>query len=462
MKKSLYLFIFCFFLLGYNCIGWGFGLSDITDAAKSTVNKAKDSVTSSKSDGGTKATKSDGAKGTTVNKANTSVASSKSEETKAAERNKKIAEEIASSLERIREKILAEDKAETKAAENNNMAYRDGIKPIEKVDVENSFRDSLKEFNNDEISKAITDNRQELDKLIAEQKQLKTKRDSAKLQKAWQHLIEIGSGEGARKEYKAACEKYLSQEQINAEEFRYFNTKNFDSRVKLYKDIYSGTSCAWLMISPLINSNPCIGTYDKFRVAGASGEDGKNKLFFLFSNGENLLPQGQDTKNLFQSGAFAAIVTFGEGITVEDVLKKNESSYGKFNKTTIKEYIILKPYTSYRLACENETWGFENDSIKVEIQHLVCRGGKAEEIAKSSPDYPSAYVQPDPGEIDAMVEKLNSRPQPVTMSVYDMKRVKKLNALYQEELNALNVKRQASEKAAQDKADQAKKDALNF
>ena len=68
-------------------------------------------------------------------------------------------------------------------------------------------------------------------------------------------------------------------------------------------------------------------------------------------------------------------------------------------------------------------------------------------------------ITPSEKEIKEKIDGINS---PVKMSIYDMKRLKKLYVLYQEELNALNVKRQAKKKEAKDKDAQAKKDALSF
>jgi len=548
MKKVITSFCVLYFMFGYNNIGFGGWLSDVTDAAKTVSGKS--STAPNKSNDGVAAQNRERAEVKILNSIKHDLATYETPNRLRPEREiieKYICDEYKAKLKSAKftqpqiDEAVAKHQDDIKALASSHLEklnkkrneeitkkvsdalgyIKEKMRLGEAVDVEKDFKGRLLSLNglkSEEINKAVADNRQQLDELIAERKLGMDKLQKTKFSEAWKLFISLinnqdfGSEEIMR-QYQLALKPYFSQEQINdelkkqLENIKYTNAKFFASRVKLYKDINSGISYAWMLGSwnSNLKSEPVIYN-NAFLATAASGSDGVNNLAFLFSNGKELLPQMQfsaaeirygianihgRTANLSESELFATIVTFGKGISFEDVLKKNESIYGAFKNTTTKESIILEPF-AFKTPFTYKTATFEDDNIRIEIQQLTHCGEEVEKLSKLLPDYQkwvkellvkyqSQYqgrnviihkeklvspdemyeIKPSKEEIKEKIEQIIGQ-NPVKMSVYDMKRVKKLNALYQEELNALNTKRQANEKAAQDKADQAKKDALSF
>ncbi len=492
-------------MLVYNCIGWGGWLSDVTDAAKDTVNKSK---------------------------------TNKSYEQ---ERNKLIAEKITQILADIKNQLSAGNEIDVKSTFVTSLS---NMRISIRIPFETKPRDSR--LSEEEVNKFVAENQPTLDKMISEQEQLKQKaqkeremqqqqlkqkaqreqeikqEEKQKAQKekesekeplkqtAFEHLIDRINYDNRKEEllrqyYHKLSEIYqveiynkeVSEGQFDnelkqrADKIKFTNVNKFDSKVNFYKDFSSGISYAWVFLLQ-DTRNERIVFDNKFNVTSSIMKDGANQLLLLFSNGDYLLPTTIFTKKDEEDGiaydgkkieaksndeVFGMYIIFEKSINIEEVLKKSEAKYGNFKSTTVKESIILSPLP-YKTSFEYKTAIFENDNIKVEIQQLRYSGEKVEKIAKPSPDYDKWVsglktetraleeilsgmynITPSEKEIKEKIDGINS---PVKMSIYDIKRLKKLYILYQEELNALNAKRQAKEKEAQDKDAQAKKDALSF
>ena len=501
MKKIIMSFCVLYCMLGYNCIGLSGWLSDVTDAA---VNKAKTTVNKDKS--------YEQERNKAIAEKITQILADIRKQLLAGNEID-IKSSFAASLSKICLSMpvpynrLSKEEIDKYVVENQQnfdalLSERETLKQKALITQKEREIQQEKAQKEREIQQEVTQKEREI-----QQEPLR--------QKVWEKLLhDMGADREVfvRQYYhnlRETSPNDVSPEQLESElkkrlaNIKFTNVNKFDSKINLYKDFSSGMSYAWVFLSCDSNEIGSSIFDNAFNVTFAGIKDGANQLTLLFSNGDGLLPITQFTQKdkedgivndyfkafttsreestgfQFNNEVFAAYIIFEKGtINIDEVLKKAEAKYNiNFKITATQESIILSPLP-YKTSFKYKTAFFENDNIKVEIQQLRYGGEKVEKIAKPSPDYDKWVsglkmearaleeilsgmynITPSDKEIKEKIDGINS---PVKMSIYDMKRLKKLYVLYQEELNALNVKRQAKEKEAKDKDAQAKKDALSF